>query len=304
MPALQPRTPEGNPAALALSRLLGCRPDDLPTLPAAAQEVARLAADPEADVARVVEVIRRDPPLAAKVLRLSNSPMFRTRAQITSLDRAVLVLGLEEIRNLTLGLAVLSSFGAGSLKRRLLRQRLWEHSLVVATLAERLAKEALGLGPGFYSFGLLHDLGKVALEAFRSQDVGAVLKTIEGQRLVWVEAENQTLHFDHAFLGGQLLSYWEFPAELVSAVAAHHQPWTAGEHSQAAGLVFLADAVSRRLGYHCHQAEGKAESDPARGPEAARFLADRGWELEELMQTVGENALAETAADAAAISLE
>jgi putative nucleotidyltransferase with HDIG domain len=304
MPALQAANPDNSPSALALSRLLGCRPDALPTLPAAAQEVARLAADPETDVGRVVELIRRDPPLAAKVLRLSNSPMFRTRAQITTLERAVLVLGLEEIRNLTLGLAVLSSFGAGTLKRRLLRQRLWEHSLVVATLAERLAKEALGLGPGFYSFGLLHDLGKVALEAYRAQDVTKVLKSIERDRLAWVEAENQELHFDHAFLGGQLLAFWEFPAELVGAVAGHHEPWAAGDHHQAAGLVFLADAVSRRLGYQCHQAEQRAQADPAASERAAEFLAARGWELEGVMQALGENALAETAADAAAISLE
>lgn len=290
-------------AALALSRILGCQPDSLPTLPSAAQEVARLTAGSDSQVAELVQVLKRDPPLTARVLQLANSPLFRTLEPVTTLDRAVMVLGFETLRNLTMGIAILSSLGSpGAIKRRILRVGLWKHSLIVGVFTEVLARDFLKLGRGYYTLGLLHDLGKVALDAFRSSEMDKLLGVIERQGLPWSLAEAEVLHADHGFVGEQLLLFWDLPQEMAKAVAYHHEPWRAEEHQEEAGLVFLADILAKRLGHYCYDSEANAEVDLAQTPEALEFMSARGWNLDEIEKAYGEKALAETGQWAASLN--
>jgi len=292
-------------AALALSRILGCQPDSLPTLPGAAQEVARLTAGSDSQVDDLVKVLMRDPPLAARVLQMANSPLFRTLQPVTSLDRAVMVLGFDTLRNLTMGLAILSSLGSsGAIKRRILRAKLWKHSLIVAVFTEVLARDFLGLGRGYYTLGLLHDLGKVALDAFRSADVDKVLAVIEQKRLPWPLAEAEVLRFDHGFVGEQLLLFWDLPQDLAKAVAHHHEPWRAGEQEDMAGAVFLADLLAKRTGNHCFDREARAQVDLAQLPEALEFMKAKGWDLAEIEDAHAKKALEETQQWAASLGRE
>jgi HD-like signal output (HDOD) protein len=287
--------PDNKSAALALSRILGCQPESLPTLPSAAQEVSRLTSGADSQIDELVKVLKRDPPLAARVLQLANSPLFRTLQPITTLDRAVMVLGFDTLRNLTMGLAILSSLGSsGAIKRRILRARLWKHSLIVAMFTEVLARDLLGLGRGYYTLGLLHDLGKVALDAFRSTDVDKVLSVIEQQRLPWPLAEAEVLRFDHGFVGEQLLLFWDLPQDMAIAVAHHHEPWLAGQHQDMAGAVFLADLLAKRMGHHCFDREAQAEVDLAQLPEALDFMKAKGWNLAEIEEAYAKKALEET----------
>lgn len=287
--------PDNKSAALALSRILGCQPDSLPTLPSAAQEVARLTSGSDSQVDDLVKVLKRDPPLAARVLQLANSPLFRTLQPVTSLDRAVMVLGFDTLRNLTMGLAILSSLGtSGAIKRRILRTRLWKHSLIVAVFTEVLARDFLGLGRGYYSLGLLHDLGKVALDAFRSADVDKVIGMIESKRLPWWLAEAEVLPFDHGFVGEQLLLFWGLPQDLTKAVACHHEPWRAGQYQDMAAAVYLADLLAKRSGHYCFDREAQAEVDLTQLPEALAFMKARGWNLAEIEEEYGKKALEET----------
>ena len=295
--------PDSKSAALALSRILGCQPDSLPTLPSAAQEVARLSAGSDSQVAELVQVLKRDPPLTARVLQLANSPLFRTLEPVTTLDRAVMVLGFDTLRNLTMGIAILSSLGSpGAIKRRILRVGLWKHSLMVGVFTEVLARDFLKLGRGYYTLGLLHDLGKVALDAFRSSEVDKLLGVIERQGLPWSLAEAEVLHVDHGFVGEQLLLFWDLPQEMAKAVAHHHEPWRADEHQDQAGVVFLADILAKRLGYYCYEREAQAEVDLAQAPEALEFMNARGWSLDEIEKAYGEKALAETEQWAASLN--
>jgi HD-like signal output (HDOD) protein len=294
--------PDNKSAALALSRLLGCQPDSLPTLPSAAQEVARLTAGSESQVNELVRVLKKDPPLTAKVLQLANSPLFRTLQPVSSLDRAIMVLGFETLRNLTLGLSILSSMGSAGMKRRILRNRLWKHSLIVGVFTEVLARDFINLGRGYYTLGLLHDLGKVAMDAFRSADVDKVLAVIDRQRLPWPLAEAEVLPFDHGFVGQQLLLFWELPEDMAKAVAFHHEPWRAGEHQELAGVVFLADILAKRLGNYCYDREAQAEVDLSQTPEALEFMKARDWDLAEIEKDYAKRALEETKEWAASLN--
>ncbi len=272
-------------AARALSRVLGTTPDNLPTLPQTALMVSRLTQDEGTHIERLAQVIRSDPPLATRILRMANSPAFRVRAggEITDIARAVNILGFDEVGNLAIGLTVISALGAGHpLKNRMKMLQLWRHSVVVGLLCEILAREELDLGPGFYAYGLVHDIGKLALSAFRSAHYEQVLTLVE-QGASCYDSENQVMMVDHSFVARHLMRFWQLTPGMVAAGGSHHAPWDETEAPEVAGLVFLADLLAGVLGFHCFaQTEGGITELPS-GPVGA-YLSSKGWSLVDLMK--------------------
>lgn len=272
-------------AARALARVLGTAPENLPTLPQTALQVSRLTQDEGTHIERLAEVIRRDPPLATRILRMANSPAFRVRAggEITDIARAVNILGFNEVGNLAIGLTVISALGAGHpLKNRMKMLQLWRHSVVVGLLCDMLAREELGLGSGYYAFGLVHDIGKLALSAFRAAQYEKVLALVEGGASC-CDAENQVLMVDHSFVARHLMRFWGLSPAMVSAAGGHHAPWDETGEPDVAGLVFLADLLAGVLGHQCfEQTEGGLTELPS-GPVGA-YLQSRGWSILEFMK--------------------
>lgn len=273
-------------SARVLTRVLGCQPDDLPSLPAAAWELNQLAENDDATVDQMERVIKKDPPLASRLLKVANSPSFRIRAggRIIDISRAVVVMGFEEVSSLALGLTVLSALGGDRpLKGRMQLIQLWRHSVTVGLLCEILARDSLGWGTGFYSFGLVHDIGKVAFNAFRQQQYEKVLAQVESTGVTPAQAENEALLVDHSFVGKALFEHWEMNSAMVAVAAHHHDPWEAGEHKDLAGLVFLADLLANILGYcSCPVASGFNAASLLTG-NAGSFLAEQGWDLPRFM---------------------
>ncbi|MCB2187211.1 MAG: HDOD domain-containing protein [Deltaproteobacteria bacterium] len=284
---------ESRPAH-TLVRLLGCQPEDLPTLPAIALELGRLAADPDSTVEQMVEVIKTDPPLAARLLRVANSPLYRGTQPVISLERAVLVLGFDQVSRLALGLSLLwSAGGRKPLQRRLLNLNLWRHSVAAGVCCEILARDYLGWGEGYYVHGLLHDLGKLTLEAFRPEAFDEVVRLLTKEGLSWREAELRTMELDHAHLSALLLDFWGLPEPLCLAVGGHHEPWEAEEEARTAGLVALGNHAAHALGFRSF--DRGLEDDPAGYPtqELQNYWAKQGWTLEEfLRQGLREKVLA------------
>jgi len=271
-------------SARALSRLLGCQPESLPTLPPLAMELSAITANEEATIGELVKVISRDPTLAARILKVANSPAFRTGEAVTNLERAVIRLGFREVSSLALGLSILSSAGGGRpLQRRLQQVRLWQHAIAVASLAEIIARKRLGWGTGYYIYGLLHDIGKVALDAYRPKDFAAVMELVGKEGIPWIEAENQVIMADHGFVAMVMLDYWGLPKTLVDAVGNHHWPWKAGANKEQAGLVFVADCLAKHFGLQAFDKEEEFSLDQLKEDEAGQFLKERGWALEDLV---------------------
>lgn len=273
-------------AAGALARVLGAKPENLPTLPQTALQVSRLTEDQGTHLKHLAQVIQRDPPLAARILRMANAPAFRVRAggEIRDIARAVNLMGFKQVGNLAIGLTVISALGAGQpLKNRMKMLQLWKHSVVVGLLCEILANGELGLGRGFYVYGLVHDIGKLALSSFRAVQYEEVLLLVE-KGASPIEAENQVLMVDHCFVAQNLLIYWDLSPALVAAAGSHHAPWDAGEYEPVAGLVFLADLLAGVLGYKCFQQDGDALLELPAGPVGA-YLKDKGWSLPEFIKS-------------------
>ena len=273
-------SPPNEAAGKVLSRILGRQPQELPTLPASAWEITRLAQGEDTTIEDMVRAIAKDPPLAAKVLQVANSPVFRVRAggELTELNRAMVIMGFEQVSSLALGLKIISALGGGKpLKERLQLLNLWRHSVAVGVLAEILSKDFLGWKSGCYVYGLVHDIGKIALHAFRSDDYAQVLVLQEKEHMDSLRAENQIMRVDHCFLGKVLFMYWGLTPSMIAAAAEHHQPWEAGEHQDLAGLVCLADILVNAMGIGSHAVVKRPLALPELEPQMAEFLAQRHW---------------------------
>src|SRR5688500_13525410 len=142
--------------------------EELPTLPAVAVKVLEATADNTSSTGDVVRLIASDPALTARILQLVHRADLGVRGEVNSIDRAVMLLGFDAVRSAVLAVSV---FEALAIETRPVgghfsREEFWKHCVAVACCAELLAEGAKGLHQSeAFICGLLHDLGKVALDA-------------------------------------------------------------------------------------------------------------------------------------------
>jgi len=224
---------------------------NLPSPPVVAMRVIELAQDPEADIGKVADVISMDPALAAKVLRVANSPIYAMRRKSENLRQAITQLGL----NGTLMLALSFSLAAtmhNHADQGFDYKRYWHRSLAAATCARRLGMMVkLRSSEELFLAGLLQDIGMLVLDKldplfYQKLSVG---QSDHGQVR---DAEQQSLGADHALIGGWILSKWGLPEYLVSAVINSHEAEFSCEFSDCERFMhcvalsgLLVDAVSQ-----------------------------------------------------------
>ena len=222
---------------------------NLPTLPERHQRILDLIAGDE-DLGKIAGLIEEDPSLTAAVLRLANSAFYAQRKPVTSVKRAVVVLGMNVLKDVVLSLGILDSFVRMGGDRGGVEE-LWEHAIIcnrmVNYLYESLFHERLP--EEFSVVGLLHDVGKmfmVTCLSERFREITKVVKDDPGKD--WLEAEREVLGISHSSLGAYLLNWWNFPYPIIEAVMYHHEPVASGIMSpEVTALVHIADFYSHSM---------------------------------------------------------
>jgi putative nucleotidyltransferase with HDIG domain len=202
----------------------------LPSVPALYAELVEELQSSECSVQRVGEIVSRDVAMTAKIMQLVNSSYFGLRQRIGTPQQATAVLGTEVLRALVLSVHVFSHHEQVQMPRFHL-DRLFEHSLAVATLAKavgRLAGGAQDVVNDTFVAGLLHDVGKLVLAKNLAQKYGQALELAHGACLPISVAETEVFGCSHAEVGAYLLGLWGLPDALVEAVAFHHDPRRCG----------------------------------------------------------------------------
>ena len=240
----EPPVAEARPVLETLKTTVG-NLNRLPTLPEAATKAMSVAKDPHSSLGKLSGVIERDPTLAAGILKLANSALYRTTYGVGSLHGAVVRLGVRECQNLILAVGMRSLFRNVPHARQVRFEVLWRHSFMTACLCRRLNR-ALGLrfeGEEFAS-GLSHDIGRVliGLGAPDQVDSADPLDFVEGPDVLL--REQQVLGTDHCYFGAWFANLNNLPASLISAVQFHHVPDAAEEHKPLVALVALADQMA------------------------------------------------------------
>jgi putative nucleotidyltransferase with HDIG domain len=201
---------------------------NLPPVSNAALRLVSLLEQPEVSNDEVVQALKCDNVLTAKLLRACNSPYFGLDEPVSSVDQAVLILGHQQILHIVLTLAFGSAMVVPMPAYAVEANELWRHSLITATAAEIVADSFPKLNvdtPVAFTVGLLHDIGKLVLsQALTVEFQAEVRQLVEHEKYSRVEAEKKVIGTDHAEVGAQLLQSWHLPEEIVEAVANHHHP--------------------------------------------------------------------------------
>lgn len=194
----------------------------LPSPPSTFLDLVEALEAPDSDARRVAGVLERDVALAAKVLQLVNSSFFAPGSRVTSLEAAVVRLGIHTIRSLILIDEVAQAFrvpdGVSSEWLSLLNA----HAFETARLARRLA--APEARDDAFSAGLLHECGQLVLAVCRPGVFAAHLQFREREARPLLDIEQETFGVTHAQAGAYLLSLWGFHLEIVEAAAHHAEP--------------------------------------------------------------------------------
>lgn len=218
--------------------------DNLPELPQVATKVLQLLNDAGSSSHDLARIIASDQALTAKILRLANSAYYGVSRRITTVNDAVTILGFSALKSLIL---IATAYGAVSqslMGYGLKAGELWQHSLLTAELSRCLAEKTLFAQPDeAFTAGLLHDIGKVALNQLALPEIYRAVKLSENQSIPLHEAELAILGFHHGTVGGHLGDKWNLPGVLCEAIAQHHTPSLTAPH-QLSATVALANALA------------------------------------------------------------
>ncbi len=210
----------------------------IPPLPDSVQRAFELTVNPTADARDFITVIESDESLAARILKMANSVYFDRGSRCTTIDDAVGVIGLSELRNLLCSSSTTDIFPT----KNPLRVTFWEHNLSVAIASRVLAKEfAPALSSSAFFAGLMHDIGKLILIQRAESGYREVVSHMRDGSTTLAEAELLVYPFDHTEVGQIIGESWSFPPEVILAIRHHHRPLQ--ERSHIGGTPTLCDLV-------------------------------------------------------------
>lgn len=218
---------------------------DLPTIPVILGEIMALTASDRSSAGDLVRILNRDQSLTTRILRVANSAFYGLRDKTATLDRALVILGFDMVRNLAACASLIALTPGRRPNHPFDLDTFWRHTAAVGVLAERLARETHAGQPGeAFTAGLIHDIGKLVLLVHFPDEFGRVLERAEAEGLTVREVELRELGLGHDFVAGLLLRRWCIPDALVEAVGAHHDPVALSPGGPLAALIHLANYAS------------------------------------------------------------
>jgi putative nucleotidyltransferase with HDIG domain len=199
----------------------------MPSLPTTVAKVLEICNNPRTSPTDLNRVISLDPVLMGRVLKLINSAYYGIGSQITSLVRAIIMLGINTVKNLALSTAVLEKLGKGGEFRAINMEGFWRHSLAVASTARLIARRR-GIDQQrieeYFAAGLLHDIGKIPLNNVLSAEYVASMSVADRERISLFLAEKRSLDTDHSEVGGIIADAWKLDRSIGDAIRYHHSP--------------------------------------------------------------------------------
>jgi HD-like signal output (HDOD) protein len=192
----------------------------LPPVPHVYAQLSAAMANPDASLPMIGRIVEQDPAIVAKLLQVANSAAVGARERVATVERAVILLGLETLRTLTLSTQLMMLAERAPVPGFSLA-RLQEHALLTARIARRLSPGAQAQ-PAFTA-ALLADTGKLVLAICVPARFVEVVRACKAGTPV-LEAERAVFGFTHAEVGAYVLGLWGLPSAIVEAVAFHHAP--------------------------------------------------------------------------------
>ncbi|MCL2065302.1 MAG: HDOD domain-containing protein [Candidatus Cloacimonetes bacterium] len=223
------------------------RIDDLPTLLTIALEVERLVKDPNTSVEKIEYLIKNDPSLTAKVLKVANSATYSGTKRIMSLHQAITRLGFDEISKITLAITFLNTFKPKNIDY----EQYWIHSITTGYIAvklNQLSDDEID-ADSVFTGGILHDIGVLILDQYFGDIYKKVFEIAGNKNLDLALIEQNVLGITHAEVGAILLQKWKLPLQITDIILNHHNPKNSISAQRDTKLVYIANFITNNRGY-------------------------------------------------------
>lgn len=223
----------------------------LPPFPDVVWKVAPLIRK-MAPLHEIESVIKYDQVIAARVLAMSQSPLYARKRAVSSLQDAIVALGDQQLLVVILTACSARYFSVDGTGYDLRTGDLWDHAIASGLMSEIVARH-LGYKNILtaYTAGLLHDIGKTVLNFHVKSYFESILTSVKQQHISFIEAEQSILGIDHEQLGALIARRWRFPADVTTAIGNHHKPLEVDEDSDLASLVYVVNRMVSALGIGC-----------------------------------------------------
>jgi len=241
--------------------------DSLPTLPLIAQKLLSLQTDTDEGQRQLLVLIEQDSQILAKIIGLANSPMLGTSRKISSISEAAIILGVNRIKSVASGIAIMS-LKSGRSTGNLNLQDLWMHNLGIAfamfAIGRAMPKQTRPQDDFIFLAGMLHDIGYLALaylDPQRSNELHTYQAASPNRPVL--EIEYSLLDICHDELGAELARYWNLPDEIISVIRYHHTPDApdAPKDQLLIRMVYVAEKMLPSFGMGEHVDSGIHDSD-------------------------------------------
>lgn len=234
----------------------------LPSLPDSVEKLTEMLDDPDCDMKSVAAVISSDPAIALKTLRLVNSAYYGLGQEVTSVDHATVLLGAKVLKNLAMTATAFECMKASA-------THFLKHSVACGFAMKSIVisgaiKDFKGTEEEAFTYGLIHDIGKVIMEEYLPSEFKEVSALVAAEGIPWFRAEQQIIGVDHAELGARLAQRWKLTPPVVGAILGHHDlsACEAGHQTLAAGLA-VANQFCSLSGYSSHPENDASVTDAA-----------------------------------------
>ncbi|MCK9202309.1 MAG: HDOD domain-containing protein [Gallionella sp.] len=268
-------------------------------MPAIAQKLLTLPLDTNEGEIAMLRLIEHDPQLSAKIIGMSNSPLFGASIKTTSVRDAAMLLGMTRVKSVAIGIAAMSALTKMP-QGRLSVQNLWLHSLAVAlsmrTIAQHMSAGNRPADDQIFLAGLLHDIGYLALAYL---DTGLSdelhLRMDEKSDRSILEIEQELLEVTHSELGAQLAHNWQLPNEIITALRYHHMSDSpeVPDREMLPRIINIAEKLLPSFGIAELQAPGIDDAewvslgiDPGKNEEICSRIIEQAEQARQLTNTI------------------
>lgn len=205
----------------ALERIEEC--DELKAFSPVLTEVLKLTGRDNGTIGAIARAIKKDHAIAVKILRLANSAVYTRGDPVESVEKAIMRIGMAQIRQVLLNIGVIDQFSSISIGNQIDGGQFWEHAIgcgIIATeVAHSINEDAADLA---FTMGLVHDIGRIIFARQFGEDYIRVLEVAQELQLPLEQVEGRLLQLSHADGMDRLLHAWKFPKDLIDPVVFHH----------------------------------------------------------------------------------
>lgn len=221
------------------------------TLPEITLKIVELVEDPKSTAQDLHKVISNDPALCSRILKVVNSSFYGLPGQIASINRAIVMLGLNAVKNIAIAASLAKLFRGGELTPNFSARDLWNHSTSVAATCKIIADSLrLGLSDEAFLAGLIHDIGVMVEMQYDRNRLIEVLETVKCDsngvpQCNMRDVENKVFGACHTEFGAGLAEKWKFPKSFSLVTGFHHNPLELPAESRTlTTIVHIADRLA------------------------------------------------------------